>query len=129
MTNPNHDYPEYSHFTDRELRCPCCGGLPPADRLASLRDKLERLRSLARAPIVINSAYRCPAKNKAVGGAIHSRHMVGDAADVRAIGVRLEELMSICNSDPLLSAGGLAISVSRGFLHIDCGPKRRWEYT
>lgn len=127
MTTIDQDYPEYGHFPDIELRCKCCKAMPAADKVASLRERLERLRYLAKAPIVVHSAYRCPAHNKAVGGAARSRHMVGDAADVHAIGVRTEELMSICLSDPLLSSGGLAIK-SGSFVHIDCGPKRRWEY-
>lgn len=41
-----------------------------------LRDKLER-------PIIVNSGYRTPAVNKAVGGAKRSLHMQGRAADIR----------------------------------------------
>lgn len=37
------------------------------------------------ANITINSAYRSPARNAAVGGAQWSRHMHGDAADIRNV--------------------------------------------
>jgi hypothetical protein len=36
-------------------------------------------------PRIINSAYRVPSQNKACGGAPNSRHMYGDAADMRNI--------------------------------------------
>ena len=39
------------------------------------------------APIVINSGYRSPAVNKAVGGAATSNHLTGSAADIRVSGM------------------------------------------
>ena len=39
------------------------------------------------APIVINSAFRSPAVNKAVGGAATSNHLTGCAADIRVSGM------------------------------------------
>ena len=39
------------------------------------------------APIVINSAFRSPAVNKAVGGAPTSNHLTGCAADIRVSGM------------------------------------------
>lgn len=44
---------------------------------------LEPLRELLGRPIVINSGYRCPELNKAVGGVSNSQHMKGEAADIR----------------------------------------------
>jgi len=43
--------------------------------LQPLRDKIQR-------PLVLNSGYRCPALNKAVGGAKDSQHLKGEAADI-----------------------------------------------
>ena len=43
---------------------------------------LETLRAYARKPIVISSGYRCPALNRAVGGASQSQHLRGEAADL-----------------------------------------------
>jgi len=39
------------------------------------------------APIVINSAFRSAAVNKAVGGAANSNHLTGCAADIRVSGM------------------------------------------
>ena len=45
---------------------------------------LDPLREWYGKPIVVNSGYRCPALNKAVGGATPSQHMSGQAADIDA---------------------------------------------
>ena len=42
-------------------------------------------------PIIINSGYRSPAVNKAVGGAPTSNHLTGCAVDIRVAG--LEQLL------------------------------------
>jgi hypothetical protein len=44
---------------------------------------LDLFREAFGGPRIINSAYRNPLRNAAVGGAVGSRHMYGDAADVR----------------------------------------------
>ena len=43
---------------------------------------LEPLREHMGRPLHINSGYRCPELNTAVGGATFSQHMLGQAADV-----------------------------------------------
>ena len=48
---------------------------------------LERLRQRCNQPIIINSAYRSPQVNKAVGGAATSNHLTGCAADIRCKGI------------------------------------------
>lgn len=49
--------------------------------LQPLRDKLDR-------PVIINSAYRSPPVNKAVGGAASSWHLQGCAADIYCRDIR-----------------------------------------
>ena len=44
---------------------------------------LEPLRVFAGCPIIINSGYRCPRLNEAVGGSRRSQHMKGEACDIR----------------------------------------------
>ena len=47
---------------------------------------LDPLRAAYGMPIKISSGYRCPALNKAVGGAATSVHMIGYAADMQVGG-------------------------------------------
>lgn len=53
--------------------------------VAALVDNvLDPLRQAWGRPIHVNSGYRCPALNKAVGGVAGSQHMRGEAADITA---------------------------------------------
>lgn len=52
------------------------------ENLRRLAQLLEEVRSaLGERPVLVSSGYRAPAVNKAVGGAPHSAHEVGRAAD------------------------------------------------
>lgn len=53
------------------------------DNLTALVDNiLDPLRERYGKPITVNSGYRCPELNKAVGGSKTSQHMKGLAADI-----------------------------------------------
>ena len=54
--------------------------------LEMLRDEWNRRYGDGDDSIIINSAYRSPAVNKAVGGAATSNHLTGCAADIRCEG-------------------------------------------
>ena len=54
------------------------------DNLAYLADGLEMLRSKLDRALRVNSGYRCPLLNNAVGGVSNSRHLQGCAADIAA---------------------------------------------
>jgi zinc D-Ala-D-Ala carboxypeptidase len=43
---------------------------------------LQPLRDKLGTPVKVNSGYRCPSLNKAIGGAKKSQHMTGHAADI-----------------------------------------------
>ncbi|MEM6840431.1 MAG: D-Ala-D-Ala carboxypeptidase family metallohydrolase [Cyanobacteria bacterium P01_C01_bin.120] len=77
-------------------------------------------------PIQINSWYRDPATNAAVGGASQSRHIAGDAVDFVVPGIHPYDVFA----DLDLwwgSRGGLASSTV--FTHIDMrGYRARWDY-
>ena len=49
--------------------------------IALVENVLQPLRDAYGKPITINSGYRCPALNKAVGGVDNSQHQYGEAAD------------------------------------------------
>ena len=53
------------------------------ENLTELVDNvLDPLREWYGRPIYVNSGYRCPALNKAVGGVANSQHLTGQAADI-----------------------------------------------
>lgn len=49
--------------------------------LLAVANELEKVRAFFGAPVHINSAFRCAALNKAVGGSPTSQHTTGEAAD------------------------------------------------
>lgn len=73
-----------AHFSFTEFRCTCKGAFYKCRYILVKREllqSLEKYRNLA-GPVGIVSGYRCPDRNKAVGGASSSQHMYGAAADV-----------------------------------------------
>jgi uncharacterized protein YcbK (DUF882 family) len=48
---------------------------------------LEKIRIHFGKPLSINSGYRGPKLNKAIGGAKNSQHMTGQAADIEMVGM------------------------------------------
>ncbi|MBE9063308.1 D-Ala-D-Ala carboxypeptidase family metallohydrolase [cf. Phormidesmis sp. LEGE 11477] len=88
---------------------------------------MEEVRSrLGDRPIRVNSWYRDPASNRAVGGARYSRHMSGDAIDFVVTGVHAYTVYDRLNRW-WGSQGGLASSSI--FTHIDArGYYARWSY-
>ena len=55
--------------------------------LEMLRDEWNRRYGDGDEPIIINSGYRSPQVNKAVGGASNSNHLTGCAVDIRCLGI------------------------------------------
>ena len=55
--------------------------------LEMLRDEWNKRYGDGDDPIIINSGYRSPAVNKAVGGVATSNHLTGCAADIRCYGI------------------------------------------
>lgn len=53
------------------------------ENLCCLCDILNEIREKYEAPVVVNSAFRTPAVNNAVGGVPRSLHLQGRAADIR----------------------------------------------
>ena len=118
------DVPEarwrWTNFSPAEIACRGSGSLriheEALDKLQALRDRLGK-------PLIVRSAYRSPAHNRAVGGAPRSKHMDGTAFDI-----------AMANHDPAaFEAAARAVGFTgfgyyprSGFMHIDLGPARQW---
>jgi len=82
---------------------------------------LQALRDLVNKPIKINSGFRSPEHNKAIGGASNSLHTLGLAADVVVEGVTPIHIASIARD---LGFGG--VKAYPTFTHVDVGKIRTW---
>lgn len=96
------------------------------DNLTKLVDKvLDPLREAYGKPIKVNSGYRCPKLNRAVGGSATSQHVLGQAADITG-GSKAENkiLFDLIKSlklpfDQLIWENGGA------WVHVSFGPRNR----
>jgi hypothetical protein len=75
-------------------------------------------------PIYITSTHRSSARNRRVGGARNSLHLRCRAVDFKFHGGNRSRLLSFLKSHP--SVGGVGNYGSRGHIHIDDGPTKRW---
>jgi hypothetical protein len=91
LSNLRHErnQPDIStHFSATEFRCKCGGVYSACARIWTkhvLIVQMEKYRAAIGRSVAVVSGCRCTGHNKAVGGATHSRHMVGDAADFAAL--------------------------------------------
>ena len=47
--------------------------------ITKLANQLQYIRDNVAMPITVNSAYRCRAHNKSVGGSVNSEHLLGSS--------------------------------------------------
>jgi uncharacterized protein YcbK (DUF882 family) len=78
--------------------------------------KLYALRNYIKKPVIINSAYRCPAHNAAVGGNNNSQHLKGAAVDITIAGLRPDFVANIAS---LIGFKRVYFVLGRHFTH--CG--------
>lgn len=77
---------------------------------------LEGLRQKIGEEIYINSGFRTPDHNKAVGGALLSYHQYGMAADIRGKTKTPKELYSLLDE---MMAGWGGLELHDTFVHVD----------
>lgn len=78
--------------------------------------------------VAVISGYRSPALNTQLrsagrGVAKNSRHMRGEAIDIRLPGISTQQLYRYAWS---LRQGGVGYYPKTGFVHVDVGPVRTW---
>lgn len=77
---------------------------------------LQPLRDIYGKPIRINSGYRCPELNKAVGGVPNSMHQNGEASDLSIDG-KARELLELIEENHLPFDQAILYR-KRNFLHV-----------
>lgn len=60
-------------------------------KLNRLAELLEQVRKIVNVPMKINSGYRCPRLNEAVGSSIVSQHLLCEAADFVPMGMDITD--------------------------------------
>ena len=75
---PDGNIPSHVHIENLKRLC---------GWLEMLRSEWNKRYGEGNDPIIINSGYRSPAVNKAVGGVPTSNHLTGCAADIRVAGI------------------------------------------
>lgn len=111
------------NFRVREFAC--SDGSDPIFISHTLVEVLQKIRDHFNAPVTINSAYRTPGKNKAVGGAAYSQHLYGTAADITVKGVKPSDVATYAES-LLTNYGGVGRYAT--FTHVDVrAQKSRWK--
>ena len=83
------------HFKVKEFACKDGSQVVFID--SYLVSILDILRNEVGKPVIINSGYRTPERNKTVGGAKYSYHMRGMAADIRINGMTAKEIANKLN--------------------------------
>lgn len=122
-------------FTAKEFLCRC--GKCPASReipgrmlarVAQLMANLEEMRKLIGLPMVVTSGIRCSEHNEAEGGEPNSKHLTGQAADVKVegwSGDRLAGFVEALIAMGVVIDGGLGTYSNR--IHYDTAASRRWR--
>lgn len=103
----------------------CTDGSDPIFIDSELVTVLQKIRTYFGKSVTITSAYRTPAKNKAVGGETYSQHLYGRAADIKVKGIAPKKVAAY--AEKLLPNKG-GIGTYSTFTHVDVrSAKSRWQ--
>lgn len=103
----------------------CSDGSDPIFIDSDLVAVLQKIRTHFGKSVTISSAYRTPAKNKAVGGTTYSQHLYGKAADIKVKGIAPKKVAAY--AEKLMPKNG-GIGIYKTFTHIDTRTvKARWN--
>ena len=86
--------------------------------------KFAGLQSRFGQQLTINSGYRDPDHNQAVGGARNSQHLHGNALDISTTGMSHEQVLDLIAKASAEGFGG--IGVYDNSIHVDTGNRRAW---
>lgn len=96
--------------------------------IQELAKNLQVLRDEVKKPIKITSGYRTPQFNLKIGGASQSRHITGQAADLKIEGLTPIYVASVI--EKLIAAGKMkqgGLGIYKTWIHYDTrGTAARW---
>ena len=126
------------HFTIKELTASATAqrldidNTPTAEAVANLQqlvaNVLDPLRETYGRPIYVNSGYRCPALNRAVGGVPSSQHLTGEAADTTAGNNRENRRLLGLIKKMKLPVDQVIDEQDCTWLHVSYGPRHRRSF-
>lgn len=106
-----------------EFQCRHCGVVKIANRLVELLEEATRRSGVK---FLISSGYRCEEYNKEVGGVPNSYHVQGLAVDI-LLPPDFKSLDDFAKFLESVGFRGIGIYRKQNFVHVDLGPRRRWE--
>ena len=121
-----------NNFTKQEFDSKDGAPMPPEVLLnvQKLASQLQALRDVLNAPIRINSGYRSPEHNKAIGGSKNSQHVFGRAADIVVKGKTPKQVYDIIEG--MIASGDMlqgGLGLYDTFVHYDIRKtKARWDF-
>ena len=105
---------------------------PPQQVINNLTARVDNVLDLLReawgAPIHVNSGYRCPALNKAVGGVPASQHLLGEAADITAGSKTKNQRLYVLLHQLNLPVDQAINEHDFSWIHVSYGPRHRRHY-
>lgn len=116
------------NFNVAEFACHgsgCCSKVQIDEQLVKY---LQKIRDHFKAPVTINSAYRCPTHNKRIGGATNSYHTYGMAADIIVKGVAPAEVAKYAESIGIKGIGLYETAKDGYFVHVDTRANKSFWY-
>ena len=107
-----------ANFSKKEFACRCGCGLDAID--SDLVSALQLLLDALNKPILITSGVRCVEHNKNQGGAKHSQHLFGTAADIHVKDMSVKALHDfILDNNSIFKFKGVGFYPKQGFVHVD----------
>lgn len=112
---------ELRYFKPHEFECDAHCGECLGKMDETLLAMLDELRHRVKSPLVVNSGYRCPAKNaRTKGASATSSHMKGLAVDIACTGSELRFRIV----QEAMGVGFRRIGVAGSFIHLDIDPDK-----
>ena len=113
------------NFSSHEFTCSCSCGLSSVN--PALVEILQDLRDHFKATVKVTSGLRCESLNERVGGSPTSKHMSGDAADIKVAGYRPSDVYDYLDDN---HPDTLGLGLYRSWVHVDVRVNRaRWDKT